>query len=193
MPNTIPVSKGSLRQDSKRIRSSLPADFRYKASLVICELIQEWEIFKGSKTILTYLAMGSEVDLSPLFTQNFDKEWVIPRIIQEGEMIFHVFDPDKLIRHSFGMLEPDKTCATVPTEMIQLTLVPGLAFDFDGWRLGYGGGFYDRFLAHFRGNFAGITFHELKLPQIPHDTHDVPMQYVITEKGIFSTLPMMRK
>lgn len=187
MFNSKSNRKAKLRQENKRIRSSLTPEFRHHVSLAICELIQEWRLFRTSKTVLTYMAMGSEVDLSPLFMHNNDKEWVIPRIKSGGEMVFHIYEPDKLVRHRFGMLEPDVGCAIIPFEEIQLTLVPGLAFDLQGWRLGYGGGFYDRFLAHFHGVSAGITFQALLQVQIPHAAHDIAVQYVITEKGIFPT------
>ena len=179
--------KQRLRYLSKQIRRSLTPDFRHQASLLICDLIQEWIVFKQSRTVLTYMAMGSEVDLSHLFSHNKEKEWIIPRIEPMGKMVFHSYDPGRLIHHPYGMLEPDPTCNIVSSEKIQLTLVPGLVFDLNGWRLGYGGGFYDRFLCQFEGVYAGITFHELLRPNVPHDPHDIPMQYIISEKGIFST------
>jgi 5-formyltetrahydrofolate cyclo-ligase len=83
------------------------------------------------------------------------------------------------------MLEPDKDCPIIDPETVQLILVPGVAFDREGWRLGYGGGFYDRFLAQYRGCFAGITFEYLLQSQVSHTSHDIPMQFIITEKGIF--------
>lgn len=187
MSNSDSINKVKLRQENKRLRSSLTPNFCHHASLAICKLIQEWRLFKTSKTVLTYMSMGSEVDLSPLFLQNIDKEWVIPRIKKGGEMVFHVYEPEKLVRHRYGMLEPDKVCASIPVDKIQLTLVPGLAFDLQGWRLGYGGGFYDRFLAHYQGISAGITFHELIQTQIPRAAHDIAVQYVISENGIFPT------
>jgi len=103
-------------------------------------------------------------------------------------MDYHIYDPDKLIRHHFGMLEPDPVCTIVPSETIQLVLVPGLAFDLEGWRLGYGGGFYDRFLSQYNGISAGITYQKLLKPHVPHTAYDIPMQYVITENGNFPVL-----
>ena len=98
-------------------------------------------------------------------------------------MVFHAYDPSKLRRHSFGMLEPDPGCAVIPPETSQLVLVPGLAFDIHGWRLGYGGGFYDRLLSNYTGRFMGVSYHALLVDHLPHDDHDVPVPVVATEIG----------
>jgi 5-formyltetrahydrofolate cyclo-ligase len=132
--------------------------------------------------------MGSEVDLSPLFSQFPQKEWGIPRVLPGNRMAFHLYEPSKLIRHPYGMLEPDPGCPVISTEEVQLAFVPGLAFDLEGWRLGYGGGFYDRFLSGFTGNHAGITYQMLLAESIPHAHHDIPMQFLITENGIMDVL-----
>ena len=82
------------------------------------------------------------------------------------------------------MLEPDPICAPIASQKIQLVLVPGLAFDQQGWRLGYGGGFYDRFLGTSPGIPVGVTYQALVWPVIPHQEHDIPMRYLVSEAGI---------
>ena len=99
-------------------------------------------------------------------------------------MTFHAYDPDKLVVHAFGMREPHPACAAIPPKKIQLVLVPGLAFDRLGWRLGYGGGFYDRFLQDTAGISVGVTYQALVHPGLPHQEHDIPMQYLVTEGGL---------
>jgi 5-formyltetrahydrofolate cyclo-ligase len=90
-----------------------------------------------------------------------------------------------MIRHPYGMLEPEPNLPLVPVEHIQLALVPGLAFDRQGWRLGYGGGFFDRFLAGFaHGVSLGVTYHALLFDLLPHHQHDIPVQYLVTEEGL---------
>ena len=189
MAITISLRKKQLRKECKRIRLALPVDVRREASRLVCKHIQNWRIFHNSKTIITYMAMGNEVDLSPLLSRHPQKAWGIPRVQKEGRMTFHIYDPENLICHPYGMLEPDSDCAIIHPENVHLTLVPGLAFDLKGWRLGYGGGFYDRFLSDYKGSFAGITYQSLLKPQIPHGVHDIPVQFVITENGIFPTSP----
>jgi 5-formyltetrahydrofolate cyclo-ligase len=162
-------------------------EIRYQASAAICQHIESWRDYQESNTVLTYMAMRSEIDLSALFNRYPQKTWAIPRIRAGAQMIFHAYDPLKMIKHAYGMLEPDPDCPEISSEAIQLALVPGLAFDGDGWRLGYGGGFYDRFLSGFKGISAGITYQALFLTQVPHDQHDIPMHFVITEIGVSLT------
>jgi 5-formyltetrahydrofolate cyclo-ligase len=80
------------------------------------------------------------------------------------------------------MDEPASDLPVISSEEIQLTLVPGLAFDRYGWRIGYGGGYYDRFLRNFNGLSVGIVFRLLLLDEVPHSTLDVPMNWIITEQ-----------
>lgn len=180
-------AKHDLRQECKSIRSALEEDFRQQASQAICRQIENWGPFHRSTVISTYLPMGSEVDIKPLLARLGHKHWAIPLIHPGGRMTFHTYDSAKLVLHPYGMLEPDPACPLVPPQEVHLALVPGLAFDPNGWRLGYGGGFYDRFLSHFEGLSAGITFEALLRAQIPHAGHDIPMQFIITETGVKPT------
>jgi 5-formyltetrahydrofolate cyclo-ligase len=184
MSKPTPLNKPQLRLECKRIRAKIDEDTRRQTSLAICHHIESWRTFQKADTVLTYMAMGSEVDLSPLLAHHPNLNWAIPRIQAGGQMQFHSYDPAKLVRHSFGMLEPDPGCPIIYPDAIQLAIVPGLAFDLSGWRLGYGGGFYDRFLSNFQGVIAGITYQTLCYDAIPHAVHDIPMQYMITEIGI---------
>ena len=185
MPEDISVLKEQLRQQCRKKRVSLSEDSRSQASLSIRRYIQLWSVFQEAQVIFTYMPMNEEVDLLPLLTDNPQKEWVIPRIQPHNQMILHPYHPQKLVRHRFGMLEPDSTLPRVSPDRVELVLVPGLAFDQKGWRLGYGGGFYDTFLSALPGLVTlGITYHTLLLDELPHMTHDIPVMALVTEKGI---------
>ncbi len=184
MPKNTASIKHQLRQKSKHIRSSLTADACLRASEAICDHIQSWDVFHESQTILTYLPMQNEVDLTSLLKNHPHKKWAIPRILPKNQMAFHVYDPSNLILHAYGMWEPSPDCAIVPPSEIDLALVPGLAFDAQGWRLGFGGGFYDRFLCDFEGVTLGITYQSLFVENVPYGEYDIPMKFVVTEKGV---------
>ena len=154
--------------------------------------MRAWPQFQQSDWVLTYMPMRSEVDLTGLLSHYPHKGWIIPRILPASRMQFHRYDPEKLILHKFGMLEPDPASPLISPQEIQLVLVPGLAYDREGWRLGYGGGFYDRFLAEFKGISVGVTFQKLVLPSIPHQGHDIPMQYLVSEQGLLNTMEMSK-
>jgi 5-formyltetrahydrofolate cyclo-ligase len=183
--------KQALRQQCKRIRASLGDEQRQRASEAISARLEAWDIYQRSEVILTYMPMRGEVDLRSLFTRQPEKRWILPRIIpaENHRMAFHPYDPARLVIHSYGMAEPASSLPEIKPTEIQLVLVPGLAYDRSGWRLGYGGGYYDRFLKTFEGLSVGITYQTLLLDSIPHHAHDVPMLWIATEQELIHTLP----
>ena len=187
MSDSLSETKSLLRQQYRKLRATLGDEMRASASRSICEELEKWTTFQQTETILAYMPIKNEVDLTPLLTRHSEKRWVLPRIIPEEDhrMVFHPYDAARLVRHPFGMAEPSADLPTVPPEAIELVLVPGLAFDRHGWRLGYGGGYYDRFLIGFAGISAGIVFRALLLDDLPHGEFDVPVQWVVTEDGMF--------
>ncbi len=165
---------------------------RQQASQAICKCIEAWSVFQVSEVILAYMPITGEVDVSSLMEHHPQKKWVLPRIMTEEvhHLVFHPYQPGKVIRHPFGMEEPAPDLPVIPPSEIQLALVPGVAFDRDGWRLGYGGGYFDRFLHEFSGISLGITYQAVLLDQLPHGEHDVPVEWIVTEIGILG--PMKR-
>lgn len=99
-------------------------------------------------------------------------------------MVFHPYDPQYLVMHPFGMAEPPPHLLTIQPDEIQLTLIPGLAFDRSGCRLGHGGGYFDRFLKDFNGVRVGVVFQVVLLHALPHDEQDVPVGWLVTESGL---------
>lgn len=186
MPADLAEVKSQLRQHCRELRASLGEETRTHVSQSICEVLERWPIFRQSDRILSYMPIKAEVDLIPLLDRHPEKQWILPRIIPEEEhqMVFHPYDARRLVRHPFGMAEPAADSPIVPREALQLVLVPGLAFDRQGWRLGYGGGYFDRFLKLFTGISVGIVFHALFLENLPHGEFDVSMQWIATENGI---------
>ena len=184
MSKNIISPKQQLRQKCERIRISLGEDVCLQAGQAICGHIENWGVFQEANAILTYMPMQNEVDLTPLLARHSYKAWGIPRILPGHQMAFQVYDPSKLILHSYGMWEPAPDCPVIPPEEIDLVLVPGLAFDGQGGRLGFGGGFYDRFLCEYTGVTMGIAYQALFLDHVPSAAHDIPMRFVVTEEGV---------
>lgn len=188
MPEEIIDLKKKLRQSCREERASLGDVYRKKASLLICHNIEAWSVFQEAEVILSYLPMRGEVDLLSLMENNPQKNWLVPRILPQARMLFHNYDPGRMARHPFGMLEPDPDLPVTPAEQIELVLTPGLAYDQCGWRLGYGGGFYDRFLSGQQTLVSlGVTYHALLYADLPHQAYDIPVQYIVTENGVEST------
>jgi 5-formyltetrahydrofolate cyclo-ligase len=178
--------KSQLRKRCKSIRNGLSDAIRSDSSRAICAQLGSWDIFQATESVLTYMPIREEVDLRALLIDFPEKRWLLPRIIpgEDGRMVFHHYDPDNLILHPFGMAEPAAHLPLVSPNEIQLVLAPGLAFDRSGWRLGYGGGFFDRFLTNFEGVSVGIVYRDLLLNTIPHGRYDIPMSWLVTEDGL---------
>jgi len=186
MPASVSEQKTQLRQRCKAIRKGLGDQTRQQASKSICAHLAAWDVFQTAKTILTYMPIRGEVDLRLLLTDYPDKRWLLPRILpgEDGRMVFHPYDPEHLILHPFGMAEPAPHLPQISPTEIQLVLAPGLAFDRSGWRLGYGGGFYDRFLQNCKGTSVGVVFQLLLLDSIPHGEFDVPVGWLASQDGL---------
>lgn len=190
---SIPISdrKHQLRQQCRQLRRALDNDTRLQASHAVCANLEKWLVFQQSETILTYMPIKGEVDLTSLLTRHPQKRWVLPRILpEEGHrMLFHPYDPEHLIRHAFGMAEPSADLPVISVQDIELCLTPGLAFDRHGWRLGYGGGYFDRFLSEFAGVSVGTLYQALLLETVPHGEYDIPMHWLVTEAGLLQCIP----
>lgn len=182
----IPGEKRELRRTCRQVRKELGEEARQQASLAICARIAAWSVFQQSSTILVYMPIVGEVDLTPLLGREPRKRWILPRIIPEeaGCMVFHPYEPGRLVHHPFGMEEPSPDLPIVPAGEVQLALVPGLAYDRAGRRLGYGGGYFDRFLRGFTGVSLGVTFRLLLLDRLPCAEHDVTVHWIVTEEGV---------
>ncbi len=185
--SSISDQKNKFRKQCKILRYEMGDEVRLTASRAICDHLAAWKIFEKSDAILTYLPIRGEVDLRPLLLDFPQKRWLLPRILpgEEGWMVFHAYDPKNLIAHPFGMAEPAPHLPEVSPLEIQLVLAPGLAFDRSGWRLGYGGGYFDRFLECYAGVSVGVIFQALLLESVPHGVHDIPMDWLVTEEALF--------
>jgi 5-formyltetrahydrofolate cyclo-ligase len=178
------MEKKSLRAG---IRKELTAPHP-EASAAIRSRLQSLDCWKTAQTILTYHPLTSEADLLPLLLKESSKEWIFPRI--DGESLtLHRWTQEAIWRTGpFGILEPDpEEWPKVAHETIDLALIPALAFDRNGNRLGRGRGFYDRLLVSsgFRALKVGIVSERFLLPEIPTEIHDISMDLVVTESGIY--------
>lgn len=140
-----------------------------------------------SRTLFLFCGVGTEPDTTRLFAplRERNKRIALPRMLPGRQMEVRQFCPDRpLVRHPFGILEPDKGCPLIPTEEIDLVLVPALCYDRRGFRLGMGGGYYDRWLVHYSGITTGLCRQALLRESLPSDPHDRPVDIVITPTQI---------
>jgi 5-formyltetrahydrofolate cyclo-ligase len=178
--------KHALRRRIRSARDAMPADARSVASGRIRErVLAEIERRGDGPTVMAFWSFGSEVETPPLVDELVASgaRVALPRIVGR-EIEARAFRPgDPLSDTAFGAREP-AAGPLVPPRQLDVVLVPGLVFDRLGFRLGYGAGFYDRFLAATRVDAAriGLCFALQVVPRVPAGPSDLPVDLVVTER-----------
>ena len=180
--------KADERKRLLKLRKAFP-EKREKEKL-IAENLFESILFKTAEEIFVYISVDFEIDTSSIIERAFsdEKKVFVPVCRKNGEMVFQRIEKDeKLVLSSFGIPEPevDVSRSALPGER-SLIVVPGLAFDKSGNRIGFGGGYYDRFLSGIEAESIGLCFEEFFVPALPKEKFDVPVNYLATEKDIYS-------
>ncbi|MCX7978902.1 MAG: 5-formyltetrahydrofolate cyclo-ligase [Bdellovibrionaceae bacterium] len=136
-----------------------------------------------SGPIGAYIPLGEEADPG-LFPVPKGLKVAFPRIVGEG---LEFCLPQKIEDGPYGLRQPASFCDRVPLKSMGVILVPGVAYDLKGGRLGRGRGYYDRFLRGYHGRKVGVAFHcQLSLRPLPVENWDIKMNDLVTEQGIFS-------
>lgn len=175
------IVKGAIRAHSLKTLSLLPLERRKQASLNACStLISHLEAIQGP--ILSFASKPLEINLWPL-NEHLCKEGrlLLPKVEKGSLSIYKIEDLSQLQLSSFDFKEPNSTvCEKIPLEKVSAILVPGLGFDDNLHRVGYGKGYFDRFLSSFRFSCLkwGIGFTEQKVNPIPFEKHDIPLDAV---------------
>jgi 5-formyltetrahydrofolate cyclo-ligase len=179
----MPTSaKSALRQQILRQRQSLsPEQWQLKSNL-ICDRLKSFSLFQEAQTVLAYFSFRQEPDLSPLF--NLNKSWGFPRC-QGKSLVWHTWQPGtELNIGKYGIQEPFETATIIEPATADLILVPTVASDTYGYRLGYGGGFYDRLLSYERVlsvTTIGIVFDFAYGVELAKDPWDMKLDFICTE------------
>ncbi len=183
------MDKKLLREKFKALRESLSERQWLKYSQKICQNLIESPFFKESRKIAFYYPVNKEVNLLSVMEEALKegKEIFLPITYIRGKRItFHrVLNLEELSPGAFGIPEPPPINPQLDSLSLELILVPGLAFDLQKFRLGYGSGFYDRFLKETGARKIGVAFSFQVIERLPHDPWDVKMNYILTEKGFF--------
>jgi 5-formyltetrahydrofolate cyclo-ligase len=177
MPSEAAVEKAALRRRMKLVRETV--DDHLVRSVELWSLIGALPEYAAAANVMAFAGMGTEPDTVPLHARITaeGKRVLLPRV-EAGRIVVCEADGE-MATSSFGVSEPQGP-ALEPT-VVEFVIVPGLAFTADGCRLGYGAGFYDRFLASIPGvPNAGVCFSEQLVDTLPMEPHDIRVDRVIS-------------
>jgi 5-formyltetrahydrofolate cyclo-ligase len=175
------ILRAQVREELKKMSDAE----RAAASLQICSRLEEQELWRKAKTILFYAPLPEEPDIWRLVVDSLatGKDVLLPRFeVEQGRYSACLIrDAVQDVRvGKFGVREPVKNCVTISLNRLDLILVPGIAFDLDGRRLGRGKGFYDRLLATLEGPTCGVAFDQQIVRHIPVEPHDMRLSCILT-------------
>lgn len=184
-------SKRDLRSTIKARLAELSPQQIHDASVAACQRLVQLDAFHHASLIMMYMPLAREVDLTPIALQAFreSKTVCVPRVDWQRHDIAPVevtsFD-DRFMDVDEHNLRTPRSGRPVLPELIDLVIVPGLAFDSSGNRLGRGGGFYDRFLARLRPGTTriGLAFDLQIVDGIPRDDRDMAVDFVVTDRRV---------
>ena len=187
--------KEVLRKDILQKRMSFSKDEVNKKSLVIMETITDMEQYRNSCVIMSYVDFRNEVVTSGFIKKSLmdGKRIVVPVMVNSGEknrriLASEIFSLENDLEvGNFGILQPKKECLRIsePNE-IELIILPGVAFDLNKNRIGYGAGYYDRFLQLVKPCCIkiGVCFEVQMVDSVPVEGHDIPLDIIVTEDRI---------
>ena len=176
--------KAELRKKILQEMKTLSQEQKQAMDRVLTERFLKHPFYQEAKTIATYLSFPHEFQTQELIEQALKdgKKVLIPKTYPKGRMEFVVYHPQQLVKTSFGLLEPQGDLEVVEPSQIDLIHVPGLAFTTEGYRIGYGGGYYDRYLEHFVGQNLS-TIYPCQVQEFNLEDHDIPVQEVLIYEG----------
>ena len=176
--------KSKLRKQVLQEMKAVPQKQKIVMDQALTERFLNHPFYQEAKTIATYLSFPHEFQTQELIEQALKdgKKVLIPKTYAKGRMDFVVYHPQQLVKTSFGLLEPQGDLEVVDASQIDLIHVPGLAFTREGYRIGYGGGYYDRYLENFAGQTMS-TIYPCQIQTFNPDSHDIPVQEVLIYEG----------
>ena len=176
--------KAELRKQVLHEMKAISQEQKQAMDQALTERFLNHPFYQEAKTIATYLSFPHEFQTQELIEQALKdgKKVLIPKTYSKGRMAFVVYNPKQLAKTSFGLLEPQGDLEVVGPSQIDLIHVPGLASTTEGYRIGYGGGYYDRYLEHFAGHTMS-TIYPCQIQNFNSENHDIPVQEVLIDEG----------
>ena len=184
-------AKKDLRKSIKEKLAELSVPQYEDLSFQVAQELFNTDEWIDASTIAVTVSKAPEVDTFQIIRKGWEqgKRMVVPKCEPKSRQL----NFRELKRFSelesvyYGLLEPIVSeTESVSPEEIDLVVVPGLAFSKDGYRLGFGGGYYDRFLANYQGNTVSLAFENQMVPEVPVESHDIPVQKIVSSEGVIT-------
>ena len=152
--------KAELRKQVLQEMKAISQEQKQAMDQALTDQFLKHPFYQEAKVIATYLSFPHEFQTQGLIEQALkdDKKVLIPKTYPKGRMDFVVYHPQQLVKTAFGLLEPQGDLEVVDASQIDLIHVPGLVFTTKGYRIGYGGGYYDRYLKHITGHTLSTIY-----------------------------------
>lgn len=193
MHQDIRLVKNQLRQQYKQIRNRLTADQVISYSDSIARQLFATDFWQQSSTVMLYLSFQNEVITEAIYQRGWQegKTMLLPICAPEGGLmemsVITSFDQLEPNRYGIGEL-PEHLQQLIAPKQIDVCLIPGIAFDHAGTRLGFGAGYYDRYLPRVNPSAKRIALAyecQMHSETLPRDAYDLPMQYILTERKLY--------
>lgn len=188
------MTKDELRKALKEKRASIPPEEKKELDQAIIGQILASEAYQNADILLLYAPIQSEINLLPLVrsARKDGKSVAFPRCdAEQGTMQFYLLLEDaRLTPGAYGIPEPPSDAPLCIPSDRSLCILPALTFDPFGMRIGYGKGYYDRFLTTFRGITAGALYEKMMIKRVPAEPHDLPAELLFTERKCLASAPI---
>jgi 5-formyltetrahydrofolate cyclo-ligase len=185
MPESLTDQKSALRATARAMLQALTSEQKQSAAESICKRLMALSYWKGAQSVLLFASRPDEPDIWGLahIALAQQKEVYLPRFVPDTgryEAALIANPAEDVVPGKFGILEPAPLCSVADWKRLDLVLVPGLAFDWHGHRLGRGKGYYDRLLASVSGKTCGVAFDPQLISALPVEPHDVRLNCILT-------------
>ena len=191
------AQKSALRQQMRAQVSGMSSMEREAKATALVDSIRADARWRDARAVMLFIPLPDEINILPLVDQAMDHKKIvaIPRFnpataTYEAAQLGNL--ATDLVTGPFNVPEPRSSCAVLQLNRLDVTLVPGLAFDRAGWRLGRGKGYYDRLLANAGGSFWGVGFDWQLVETIPGEPHDVVLNCIVTPTHWLEVSPTRR-
>ena len=180
--------KQRLRTVIRAEEKKLSAKYKTASSAAICARILGMPEYRDAETVFCFVGRQHEIDTTPLLADALasGKRLCVPLCVDKGSMeLRQITDLAQLIPGSYGIQEPPADAPVVSVDDVDLSVIPCMTCDHGGRRLGFGGGYYDRFLSAYRAAAVLVCRERLIREELPVEPHDMPVPWVVTERGLY--------